>query len=58
MEYFPVASVTLAFSVEVPAQAILFPVCSPPALDLLEVNEEFEDLEADTQAEGREEGGH
>ena len=29
-----------------------------PCLDLLEVNEEFEDLEADAQAEGREaEGG-
>ena len=34
-------------------------IWSPHALDLLEVNEEFEDLEADTQAEGREtEGGH
>ena len=39
--------------------AILIPVCSSPALDLLEVDEEFDDLEADTQAEGREaEGGH
>ena len=39
--------------------AIQIPVHETVFLDLLEVKEEFEDLEADTQAEGSEaEGGH
>ena len=40
-------------------QAIQIPVHETFFLDLFEVKEEFEDLEADTQAEGSEaEGGH